>query len=249
MYGLRPPNGNAFVASVLVLLSAVLFAPAFVAAGSEFDEGILVTFPVRVLHGDLPYRDFETFYGPAQPFLTAGVFDVFGSTLGTERAISFCFRLLLVIGAYVVLLPFGRAAAFAGGFLAAIVLAAGGVTFDSEVAAQALGSVALTFAWQSLTSGSEKLLAGAGFSAASWSGESKSCRFPGPGRRSGADGASLGFGYLANIDDLARYAGSSFSYLGFDELTRIPEQLYLRMFRVLRQPSRATVSQQPTGRG
>jgi predicted phage terminase large subunit-like protein len=73
-------------------------------------------------------------------------------------------------------------------------------------------------------------------SRASWSGDTKTWRFPGPGGRTGAGGASLSFGYLANVEDLARYAGSSFSYLAFDELTRIPEQLYRRMFRVLRQP-------------
>ena len=80
----------------------------------------------------------------------------------------------------------------------------------------------------------------------SWSAETKSWRFPGPGR-AGAGGASLSFGYLANADDLARYAGSSFSYLGFDELTRIPEQLYRRMFRVLRQPSASDGFAAPDG--
>jgi predicted phage terminase large subunit-like protein len=84
-------------------------------------------------------------------------------------------------------------------------------------------------------------------SRASWSGENKSWRFPGPGRRSGAGGASLSFGYLAGADDLARYAGSSFSYLGFDELTRIAEQLYLHMFRVLRQPAASDGPTAPDG--
>src|SRR5436305_13442926 len=34
--------------------------------------------------------------------------------------------------------------------------------------------------------------------AASWSGETRTWRFPGPGRRAASDGASLTFGYLAN---------------------------------------------------
>jgi hypothetical protein len=57
------------------------------------------------------------------------------------------------------------------------------------------------------------------------------------GRRAGAGRASLSFGYLAGGEDLGRYAGSSYSYLGFDELTRFEEAHYRRMFRVLRQPS------------
>jgi predicted phage terminase large subunit-like protein len=74
-------------------------------------------------------------------------------------------------------------------------------------------------------------------SRAQWNGDTKTWRFPGPGR-SGADGASLGFGYLADTNDLVRYSGTSYSYLGFDELTRFTEQQYRRMFRVVRQPHR-----------
>ena len=76
-------------------------------------------------------------------------------------------------------------------------------------------------------------------SAASWSAETQTWRFPGPGRKAGTGGASLSFGYLAGSDDLGRYAGTSYSYLGFDELTRFEEAHYRRMFRVLRQPSAA----------
>jgi predicted phage terminase large subunit-like protein len=68
-----------------------------------------------------------------------------------------------------------------------------------------------------------------------WSAELKRWRFPGPGR-SGSGGATLGFGYLADIGDVARYAGTSYSFVGFDELVRFSETPYQRMFRVLRQP-------------
>jgi predicted phage terminase large subunit-like protein len=76
-------------------------------------------------------------------------------------------------------------------------------------------------------------------SKAVWSGESRTWRFPGPGK-AGAGGASLVFGYLDGPRDAHRYAGSSFSYLGFDELTRFEEAVYRRMFRVLRQPESNT---------
>lgn len=74
---------------------------------------------------------------------------------------------------------------------------------------------------------------------ARWSADTKTWRFPGAGR-SGAGGASLTFGYLADASDLARYQGTSFSFLGFDELTRFDEAHYRRMFRVLRQPLAGT---------
>ncbi len=68
---------------------------------------------------------------------------------------------------------------------------------------------------------------------AAWSGETRSWRFPGRGR-TGSGGGSLVFGYLDGIKDASRYAGSSFSFLGFDELTRFDEAVYRRMFRTLR---------------
>jgi predicted phage terminase large subunit-like protein len=74
-------------------------------------------------------------------------------------------------------------------------------------------------------------------SKAVWSNELKQWRFPGPGR-SGAGGATLGFGYLADLNDVAHYAGTSYSFLGFDELVRFQELEYRRMLRVLRQPDR-----------
>ena len=71
---------------------------------------------------------------------------------------------------------------------------------------------------------------------ARWSGDTKTWRFPGPGRN-GTGGSTLAFGYLSDVGDVARYAGASYSFLGFDELTRFDEAHYRRMFRVLRQPS------------
>jgi len=71
---------------------------------------------------------------------------------------------------------------------------------------------------------------------ARWNGDLHQWRFPGP-NKTGAGGASLSFGYLADQADVARYAGASFSFLAFDELTRFDELLYRRMLRVLRQPT------------
>jgi hypothetical protein len=73
-------------------------------------------------------------------------------------------------------------------------------------------------------------------SKATWNGELKQWRFPGR-TRTGSGGATLTFGYLADDNDVSRYFGSSFSYLGFDELTAFPETHYRRMRRVLRQPT------------
>lgn len=69
-----------------------------------------------------------------------------------------------------------------------------------------------------------------------WSSDQNMWRFPAR-NRTGAGGATLSFGYLADDTDVSRYHGSSFSYLAFDELTGFPENYYRRMHRVLRQPT------------
>ena len=53
-------------------------------------------------------------------------------------------------------------------------------------------------------------------SAAHWSGDTKTWRFPGR-TRTGSDGATLTFGYLADSGDVRRYAGSGYSLIGFDD--------------------------------
>jgi predicted phage terminase large subunit-like protein len=83
-------------------------------------------------------------------------------------------------------------------------------------------------------------------SKARWSGDTKTWRFPGRGR-SGAGGATIAFGYLADDGALSRYAGSSFSFIGFDELTRFHNNHYTRMFRALRQPRAGRHGAAPDG--
>ena len=58
-------------------------------------------------------------------------------------------------------------------------------------------------------------------------------------------GASLVFGFLDNPNDLGRYSGSSFSFVGFDELVRFEQQQYASMFRALRQPDQQTAPLPP----
>jgi predicted phage terminase large subunit-like protein len=80
-----------------------------------------------------------------------------------------------------------------------------------------------------------------------WQADKRVYRFPGPGR-SGSDGASIWFGYLDGQGDVGRYAGSSFSFLGFDELPQLDELTYHRMRRILRQATnKPSLGRSPDG--
>lgn len=55
--------------------------------GAPFDEGIVLQAARRVATGELPYRDFDWAYGPAQPYLLGASFDAFGTSLLGWRVI------------------------------------------------------------------------------------------------------------------------------------------------------------------
>lgn len=71
-------------------LLVVLFSLVYLQVGltrwlNHFDEGLVCVGAERVLRGELPYRDFWSFYAPGQFYLVAGVFRLLGVTVLAER--------------------------------------------------------------------------------------------------------------------------------------------------------------------
>jgi len=64
------------------------------------DEGMVLVYPELILHGKIPYRDFETFYGPANPYLLAGAYYFGGTNIFTERAMGLLYRLMAVLAVF-----------------------------------------------------------------------------------------------------------------------------------------------------
>ena len=73
-----------------------------------YDEGLVLTAAMRVAAGQIPHRDFYANYGPAQFYLLAGLFDLFGETLLIERLFDLLVKALLVTSVYGVALGFCR---------------------------------------------------------------------------------------------------------------------------------------------
>jgi hypothetical protein len=70
------------------LLVLALFAGAALISGftilqgiDPFDEGLMLQAASRIAHGQIPYRDFLWTYGPAQPYLLAGLAKLLGPSL------------------------------------------------------------------------------------------------------------------------------------------------------------------------
>ncbi len=81
----------AVAALLLWLLSARFELPA-----APMDEGMLLVYPEQILKGKLPYRDFDSAYGPANPYVLAGAYAVFGHGIFVERAVGLGYRLLIL---------------------------------------------------------------------------------------------------------------------------------------------------------
>jgi hypothetical protein len=103
-----------------VLVVGAYLAPDTTGSGFEMDEGAVVAYGARVLDGDVPHRDFLTFYGPGSSWLVAGAFTVFGESVGTERAVGLAYRLVIVLALFLLGV---RLAGLVGGALAAFVAA------------------------------------------------------------------------------------------------------------------------------
>lgn len=71
------------LSSFVALTVFFLFVSSF--AVGTYDEGLILTGAFRVLNGDVPSRDFYAVYGPAQFYILAGLFKVFGTNVLVAR--------------------------------------------------------------------------------------------------------------------------------------------------------------------
>lgn len=84
------------VVALVVCLSAVLVWPGVLRGWFPWDDGVLAQTADRVLHGQLPHRDFDDPYSGGFALIQAGLFRLFGTTLVTLRVPIFLVWLLSV---------------------------------------------------------------------------------------------------------------------------------------------------------
>jgi hypothetical protein len=89
-----------FVFALLAALLVIALWPAFQAPGQPEDEGIALVYPEMLLKGHLPYRDFESIYGPGNLFILSPAYSLFGTNIFVERAVGLIYRLLIVLAIF-----------------------------------------------------------------------------------------------------------------------------------------------------
>lgn len=82
----------------------------------------MLTFPERILHGDLPNRDFLHLYGPGSLWTLASLYWLFGTSLATERLFGALQVIGLAVGMVCLVRPFGRVLAAAAACICMLVV-------------------------------------------------------------------------------------------------------------------------------
>jgi hypothetical protein len=70
---------------VFALAASALFLTSADQLALNVDEGIYLEGAMRVMNGEVPYRDFVMVHGPGSPWLYGGAFKLFGVSLKTAR--------------------------------------------------------------------------------------------------------------------------------------------------------------------
>jgi hypothetical protein len=92
---------TALANQILVFLaSALFFSLGMERALGVYDEGVILAGAMRVAAGDIPHRDFYANYGPAQFYLLAALFKLFGQYAVIERMLDVLVRASIVTVCY-----------------------------------------------------------------------------------------------------------------------------------------------------
>ena len=118
-----PQNRRAFAIAIIALLVIVgTAAPGYDAVAQRMDDGSLLLYPELILKGWLPYRDFETFYGPANAYLLATVYALFQPGIFVARTVGLVYHLAILAAIFFIVRPRGIALALGSVLIAHLFL-------------------------------------------------------------------------------------------------------------------------------
>lgn len=114
-----PPGRRPLALAIIALLVIVgTEAPGYDALAQRMDDGSLLLYPELILKGWLPYRDFETFYGPANAYLLAGIYALFQPGIFVARTVGLLYQLAILAAIFCIVRPRGITLALGAVFIA-----------------------------------------------------------------------------------------------------------------------------------
>ena len=100
--GFAPSGGNWRIVALIFGCSLLFFVISMGRSVQVYDEALILVGATRVADGAIPHRDFYAAYGPAQFYVLAGLFKVFGASVLVERAWDSVVRAAIVTVAFFV---------------------------------------------------------------------------------------------------------------------------------------------------
>lgn len=148
---------TSLIEGLLIFLGAAIFLFLFTGrAVIVFDEGILLTAAMRTMAGQILHRDFYFNYGPAQLYLLAGLFKMFGASVLVERLTGAALAAGMVTSLYILVRKFcGRFLAFAAAIVS--MLWSLGLLFTIGLMSPTLAILALWTSWLILPVSDERV--------------------------------------------------------------------------------------------
>ena len=119
---LSPATRDALALAILTMAVLLPVYGLMRSPGAVMEEGFMLTFPERLLRGEIPNVDFLHLYGPGGLWVLAGLFKVFGTDLVVERIWGLLQIAGVVFGVYFLARRWGRRVALTCGLLSLIVI-------------------------------------------------------------------------------------------------------------------------------
>lgn len=113
--GGRPERASVLAVGVLVLAVAIPLRGLYRGTGSSMEEGFMLVFPERMLAGDVPNVDFLHLYGPGSLHTLMGWYQLFGTTLASQRTFGLLQHLGVIVGVYALTRAWGHRLATVSG--------------------------------------------------------------------------------------------------------------------------------------
>ena len=139
----RLETGDVVAIGILVVAFLVPLRGLLRIQGPPMEEGFMLVFPDRVLHGAIPNKDFLHLYGPGSLWVLAGVFKAFGTSLTVERVFGLLQQMTIVFGVFFLARRWGRTVALGCALLSLLFIVPTGLTALAWVGAVGLGLLAL----------------------------------------------------------------------------------------------------------
>lgn len=108
-------------AAVLVLFGLAVFGTR-TTPGPTMDEGVTLVYPELMLHGEVPFKDFQSSYGPGTYLPLAAAYDLTTPSVVAERAVGATYRLAIILAIVALMWPLGAWLAMSGGALAILAI-------------------------------------------------------------------------------------------------------------------------------